>query len=94
MGDYGFEGAAEFGGQDINFNCEPDGAIKELGDFCLSKCPNREFGLRGDADDVPSCLLTGRSDVDQPYNKCDFTGKDYRACPKITRFQEVLAQTS
>ena len=74
-----------------------DNIVKELGDFYLSKCPNREFGLRGDADKTYGCLLSGGPDADHRgwgYNKCNFNGADYRSCPKITRFQEVLAQTS
>jgi hypothetical protein len=78
MGDHGFKGAGEFGGQDGNFNCLPD--------YHWTKCSHRKQGLFGDdfTDKRYACDLTSRQDADGKgfgYDECTCVDDDYRNCP-------------
>ena len=89
MGDYGFPGAAECGGQDGNFHCLPD--------YDSSKCPGRERGLGGDdfMDSTVWCKYSGSPDADGRgwgYNPCLFFGDDYRKCDRFVPEVRLSAQ--
>lgn len=90
MGDYGFKGAGDFGGQDIPFGCLPD---------ChFTKCPGRERGLGGDdwTDKGEWCKYSGRADADGRgwgYDLCDFGGEDYRQCSTYSDSKNFSVQT-
>jgi len=77
MGDYGFKGAGEFSGEDTNLNTLPD--------HHFTKCPHRELGLRGDADNEYGCLATGSPHADHSgfgYDLCNIVGHDYSKCQR------------
>lgn len=82
MGDYGFKGVGEFGGNSVgeNFHCLPD--------YHFTKCPYRKQGLGGDFDNEFWCKLTGRADADcrgWGYDKCNFCGDSYEECSLFLR---------
>ncbi len=79
MGDYGFEGAGEFGGREENFNCLPDNYY--------TKCPNR---LQGKKKRDFICLLTAQKAKGSrviKYDGCDFCGHSYEECPTFVSHQ-------
>jgi hypothetical protein len=88
MGDYGFEGAGEFAGMDSPMS---EDVLKDLlkGEFHFTKCPQRQSGLFGDdfTDSRLACKLSASPDADGRgfgYNECDFSGDDYRQCPRYS----------
>ncbi len=82
MGDYGFEGAGEFGGMDTNFNCLPD--------YHFSKCPFltklKDFKF-SEKKYCKAVLLSGieekvGEDAESTHQLCDFCGDNYKQCPR------------
>jgi len=81
MGDYGFEGAGEFGGTSVgeSFNCLPD--------YHYTKCPNSISDLIVGRERY-ACLAipTQSPDVSR---ECSFSGDDYRECPVFRGVKSV-----
>jgi hypothetical protein len=92
MGDYGFKGAGEFGGQDTNFNCGQTQSPSSL-EFSVSNCPLAKRGMFGDdwTDTRLACELTNGPDADGRgfgYDECNFKGNDYRECFSFRQYQK------
>ncbi|VVB80514.1 Uncharacterised protein [uncultured archaeon] len=85
MGDGQYRGTADFGGQETNFNCLPDGHY--------TKCPSREQGLGGDFDNQFWCKLTAGPDADGRgfgYDLCNFCGDNFHECQRyVTLFEKL-----
>lgn len=77
MGDYGFAGAGEFGGQDSNFNCLPD--------YHFSRCPNLSTLKDSKFSKKEYCLIASMSIEEMGQSSsslCTFCGDDYRTCQR------------
>jgi hypothetical protein len=89
MGDSGFKGAGEFGGQDMPHGCLPD--------YHFTKCPGRKRGLGGDdwTDKTEWCKYSAGEDADGKgfgYDVCGFCGDNYKECAKFPKEQGELEE--